>query len=235
MSLLELVIRVFSTILVLLIMARLDGPRQISQMNFYDYVVGIAVGSIAGSACISDDVPLLNCLIAVVLFLLAGIFMSWLARKSMVLRRFLSGEPIILIAHGELQWNGLNRANMNVNELQSKLRHSGYFDIGQVDCAVMEPTGELSVQPKGFARPPKASDLNLSTMDPSLLANVVIDGSILYGNLSAFGKDEPWLLETLKGQGAQDIREVGLATLNNEGTLSVYLKNHDSSSHVSFI
>lgn len=99
----------------------------------------------------------------------------------------------------------------------------------------MEPTGEFSVQPKGFARPPKVSDLNLSTMDPSLLANIVVDGSILYGNLSSFGKDEPWLLETLKSQGAQDIREVGLATLNNEGTLSVYLKNHDSSSRVSFI
>ena len=161
--------------------------------------------------------------------------MSWLARKNMVLRRFLSGEPIMLIAQGKIQWQGLKRARMNINELLSNLRYGGYFDIAEIDYAVLEPTGKLSVQAKGFARPPKTADLNVSAPDTPLLANVIIDGMILHDNLTAFHKDEPWLLHELKSQGVLDKNAVGLATLNEQGTLAVYLKDNNQTTRSSFI
>lgn len=235
MGLLELAIRVSVTILVLLVMARLAGPRQIAQMNFYDYVVGIAVGSLAGSTCISSDVPLWNGLTAIILFLLSGIFMSWLARKNLALRRFLSGEPIILIAHGEFQWKGLRKAKMNLNELQSNLRYGGYFDVSQIDYAILESTGKVSVLPKGFARAPKAGELNLNAADTPLQANVILDGAVLDGNLRAFGKDKAWLTAELKRQGVKDGKGVALATLTENGQLSVYRKDQVSSGRTPFL
>lgn len=235
MSIFDLTTRLLVTILVLLFLARLYGPKQIAQMNFYDYVIGITAGSLAGSITIDNSVSLLNGLLAITLYLLSGIFMSWLARKNMVLRRFLSGEPIMLIAQGKIQWQGLKRARMNINELLSNLRYGGYFDIAEIDYAVLEPTGKLSVQAKGFARPPKTADLNVSAPDTPLLANVIIDGMILHDNLTAFHKDEPWLLHELKSQGVLDKNAVGLATLNEQGTLAVYLKDNNQTTRSSFI
>ena len=113
MSVFELVIRLLAIVSVLLIMARINGPKQVSQMNFYDYVVGITVGSVAATVTLNNNISLLNGLLAVILFLLFGIFMSWIARKNMVLRRFLAGKPIVLIAKGEIQWKCFRHCSLN--------------------------------------------------------------------------------------------------------------------------
>lgn len=235
MSVVELVIRLLVTVSVLLILARLNGPKQISQMNFYDYVVGITVGSLAATVTLNSSVSLLNGMIAISLFLLFGMLMSWLARKNMVLRRFLTGQPIVLIAKGEIQWHGLGRARMNMNELLSSLRYGGYYNLSDIDYAVLEPTGKISVQPKGFARPPKTSELQINMSDTPLSANVIIDGVILRGNLKEFHKDVQWLTDQLKRQGIDKLKNVGLATLNEQGALSLYLKGENQTKRSSFI
>lgn len=234
-SIFELVIRVLVTVSVLLVLARLNGPKQIAQMNFYDYVVGITVGSLAATVTLNRSISLFNGMIAIALFLLLGMFMSWLARKNMVLRRFLSGKPIVLIAKGEIQWYGLKRARMNMNELLSALRYGGYYNLAEIDYAVFEPTGKISVQPKGFARPPKTSELQLQIADTPLSANVIIDGVILQGNLKEFHKDAQWLMEQLRKQGVDQIKNVGLATMNEQGVLSLYLKDDNQTKRSSFI
>lgn len=234
MSILSMLLRIIITILVLLVMARLNGPKQISQMNFYDYIVGITVGSLAASVSIDSSVGILNGTVAIVIYLLSGFFMSWLARKNMACRRFLSGKPIVLIARGEIQWNGLKRARMNINELLCSLRYSGYYNISEVDYAVLEPTGKLSVKAKGFARPAKISDLNVTVPAESLFADVIIDGSILLENLQVFQKDEQWLRQQLNQQGIYTVEEVGLAVLNDQGALSVFRKDQHQTAHTSF-
>ncbi len=235
MSIFELAVRLLVTISVLLILSRLNGPKQISQMNFYDYVVGITVGSLAATVTLDRSVSLLNGVLAIALYLLCGMLMSWLARKNMVLRRFLSGKPIVLIAKGEIQWHGLRRARMNMNELLSALRYGGYYQLAEIDYEVFEPTGKISVQPKGFARPPKTSELQLHIADTPLSANVIIDGVILKDNLKEFHKDTKWLMEQLKSQNVDEIKKVGLATLNKRGALSLYLKDDNQTKHSSLI
>nr|WP_162990644.1 DUF421 domain-containing protein [Maliibacterium massiliense] len=235
MSISELLIRVFASILVLLVMARLNGPKQISQMNFYDYIVGITVGSLTASVSIDSGISIPNGLIAIALFLLCGMLMSWLAQNNMVLRRFLFGRPIVLIAKGNIQRKGLRRARMNTNELLSTLRYSGYFNVSEVNYAILEPTGKLSVQPKGFARPTKASDLPSHASDTTLYANVIIDGNILHENLKAFGRDALWLRDALQKQGIVQIADIALATLDEQGAFSIYLLDHNQTSHTSLI
>lgn len=219
-----MIARALATILVLLIMDRLSGPKQIAQMSFYDYISGITVGSLAASTSINPGLPVLNGLLAIVLFLLASIFMGWLSEKSMPLRRLLTGKPIVLIARGEIQWKGMRKARLNMNELLSNLRHNGYFNLDEVYYAILEPTGKLSVQPKGFARPPKTGELNLAAPDPARHYDLVIDGEILRVNLTAAGKNERWLMGALKAQGFAGVKAIALATLDESGALSVHAK-----------
>lgn len=222
---LHIVFRALASMLALAVLAKVNGAKQVAQMTWYDYMVGIAVGSLAGSMSIDQGLPLLHGLAAIALYMLSSLGMAFLSRKSIGVRRFFSSDPIFLIARGQIMYEGLKRSKIDATLLLSELRSQGYFDINEIDYAILETKGTIAVKVKPHAQSVKLSDLSIQTEGEGLLANVMIDGKILSGNLEAYQKDEKWLLDQLKSQGISSPKEVIIATLSDKGELSVHVKS----------
>lgn len=220
---LEVFLRTLLSIAVLLLLTRLDGSKQISQLTFYDYIVGITAGSIAASMCIELDVNIWYAIIGIAMFMLSSLLLSMLTNKSIVMRRVLTGTPIFLMAGGKILYDGLKHAHFDVNDLLRELRVAGYFDINEVNYAILETNGTVSVMPMPDARPAKTSEQGITLPQETLSANVIIDGKIIPGNLSAMNKDATFIRDELKKQ-KLNMKNVALATLDTDGNLSVYLK-----------
>lgn len=220
---LEVFLRTILAIAVLLLLARLDGSKQISQLTFYDYIVGITAGSIAAGLCVELDMNIWYAIIGIVLFMLSSVLLSILTNKSIVMRRVLTGSPVFLMAGGKILYDGLKHAHFDVNDLMRELRVAGYFDINEVNYAILETNGTVSVMPMPDARPAKTAEQGMTLPEESISANVVIDGKILKGNLAAMDKTPAWVHAELDRQQLR-MKNVALATLDTDGNLSVYLK-----------
>lgn len=225
---LEIVLRTLLAVAVLLLLARLDGPKQISQLTFYDYIVGITAGSIAATLCIDRDVNIWFCLIGMVLFMLSSFLISLFTSKSIIARRLLTGSPIFLIDDGKILYDGLKRSHFDVNDLLRELRAMGYFSPDQVLYAILETNGTVSVMPKAADRPATAAEQNIPLPEDSLPANVIIDGKLLHANIAAMGQTDEWILSELDRQGAV-CKNIALATLTDQAELSVYYKEKSPS------
>ncbi|MDE6398117.1 MAG: DUF421 domain-containing protein [Clostridiales bacterium] len=223
---LEVVLRTLFTIAILLVLTKIDGAKQISQLSFFDYIIGITAGSVAAVMCVDQDVSIWASTVALVLFMLSGALFSYLSQKSIFCRRILEGNPVFIIAKGEILYKGLKKARFSINDLMRELRSQGYFDITEINYAILETNGNVSVMPKALARPATNEDEGNSVQDDSVRADVVIDGKILHGNLKAFGKNEQWLATTLQTQGIAHLKDVALASLDTDDNLSVYKKNN---------
>lgn len=234
MAYLEIVLRTLLSITVLLLLARIDGAKQVGQLSFYDYIVGITAGSIAATLCIDRDINIWFCLIAIVMFMMSSFFLSFVTTKSIFLRRILTGSPVFLIAKGELLYDGLKKAHFDVNDLLRELRSQGYFDINEINYAVLEANGTLSIMPKAAERPASAQEAGLALPEDEITTNVIIDGKIMKGNLEASGFDRDWLLNTLQKQNISSVKDVALATLDAKGTLNCFLKESSPTSHTVF-
>lgn len=229
MPYLELILRIVLSIFVLIVLARLEGHKQISQMTYYDYIVGITVGSIAATLCLDQDIPIFFGLLGIFLFMSAGMLFSFIARKSIWFRRILKGNPIFLVHKGEIVFNGLKKARFDVNDLLVELRTQGYFDLSEIDYAILEPNGSVSVLTKGYARPPKSKEISIDVPDDEIKVNIIIDGKIIKGNLAAMNKDNDWLLGQLEKNNILAIDNILLATLDSKDTLDIYFKiNNDN-------
>ncbi|WP_394920662.1 DUF421 domain-containing protein [uncultured Robinsoniella sp.] len=235
MDIWELLFRSILTIIILSVMTKISGAKQIAQMTFYDYIAGIVVGTLAGELTINHTVPIFYGILSIMIFFLHSILLSFYSRKSITLRRILVGKPIFLIARGLIQYDGLKQAKFDINLLLSQLRTQGYFDISEVQYAILEPEGSISIMPKDFARPPKSSDFSLPAKDDSLRANIIIDGKIMKHNLAPYGKDQTWLMEELNRQGYQDQKKITLATLSDSGILTVLPKHNNNSKRSSLM
>lgn len=221
---LEVLLRTLLSIAVLLILCRIDGAKQISQLTFYDYIVGITAGSIAASLCIDRDVSIWIALIGITLFMLSSLLFSYITSKSIWLRRLITGKPVMLICEGNILYDALKKTRLDINDLLRELRAQGYFDITQINYAIFETNGMLSVMPKAADRPATASEAGLTPAENSIKANVIIDGKIMEKNLKAMEKDRAWLNGELNAQNIKSIDKILLATLSPEGDLNVYLK-----------
>lgn len=223
MNLFEVLFRVMIIFSVLLLMARLNGAKQIAQMSFYDYISGITVGSLAATISIDDNISFLSGLCAIIFYLGASLLINILTQKNLPLSNLLSGKPLILIHQGKIQWNNMKKSKLTMSELLSNLRVGGYFNINDVYQAVLETSGKISVLPKGYARKVQNNDLKLNVSDPLLVTEVIMDGVIMNENLTLFKKDCDWLKNQLKSK-QLDLAQIALAILDENGQLTFYLK-----------
>ena len=210
---------VFSFIL-LLILSKITGKRQISQLTFYDYTTAVTIGSIAAALAVEEDVDVLFAAVAMAIYAFLTLFIGFLTDKSIVARRFFTGTPSILIMNGKII-----RANMKKNDLMTMAREQGYFDINQIRFAVFETNGNVSFMPRDDARPATIAELGIQPQETQIFSNVVIDGKVLEKNLKAIGKDVKWLENTLKSDGLPSAENMILVTASREGELHAYQKN----------
>ena len=198
------------------------GKKQISQLNFFDYCIGISIGSIAAAMAIEDDRPFHYPLIAMIVYAVIAFLLSFLTDKSIKARHVINGTPMILIENGKLIRQNMKKVRMDLNELLCECRVSGYFDISQVEYAIMETNGRISILPKSDSRPVQPSDMNMTPQKACLCANVIVDGNIMRQNLKNIGKDEQWLSSQLKLKKIGSHKDVFLATCDENGTLTIF-------------
>lgn len=217
-------IRSIVTILVLFLLAKVMGKKQISQLNLFDYIVGITIGSVAADISLDLNKSFLDGVICMLVFGLTGALVSYVTLKSIKLRRFFTGTPSIIIENGKIIEEGLKKVKFDINDLMEELRGAGYFNIDEVAYAVMETNGKISFLPKDGDKPVTKKDMDLKIIPSSLVANIIIDGKIMMNNLKAMNKDEKWLSHELKVLGYKDIDEILLATLDSNDKIMVYKK-----------
>lgn len=221
---LEIAIRSVTTLLVLSIMTGLLGVKHITQMTTFDYIVSIVIGSVGGSLCVDPEISMWYCVLAMAILIIFAWLLSLLNRKTAFFRRYVTGTPTILIDKGEILLPALKHVKFNINDLLRELRHQGYFNICDVENAILETNGQLSILPKANKRPITAGDMNITPAESGLVANVIIDGKILYGNLMGMNRTEAWLNTKLCEQNAK-LENIFLGTLDSQGELCLFERN----------
>lgn len=200
------------------------GNRQMSQVSMFDYISSIALGSIAGELAVQSTDSIIKPLIAMAIFAFCAFFISYITCKSIWLRRFFEGQPILLYQNGQIYEKNLLKAKLDMDEFLSICRIGGYFDLQEVHSVFLETNGTISVLPMSKNRPSTCEDHNLNPSQDAPLANVIIDGKIMKDNLKSTGKNEVWVEKQLKGI---DIKDVILATYDGtKDKLNIYRKSH---------
>lgn len=225
MNFLEVVYRTFLSALTLFLLAKAMGRKQIGELNTFDYIIGITIGSIASEMTVNSDVSLINCIVAMAVLSLIGILISYGTTKSMFLRRFFTGCPIILIENGKIIEKGLNKARFDINDLLQECRINGYFDISEIAYAVMEANGRISFLLKSKYTPVTLSDMKIKASKKGLCVNLIIDGNIMMEHLKNINKDSAWLLTRLENMGYSDYSNILLASCDTKEQITVYLKS----------
>ncbi len=226
MQVLYIIVLSIASIVELFILCKLMGYRQLSQLSMFDYINGITIGNIAAEMATSLDDSFVEPMTAMIVYALAALLLSWWSSKSIRARRIISGRPTVLLNSGQLFEKNFRKAKIDLNEFLAQCRINGYFDISQLESAILEENGHISFLPKSGNRPLTPSDMQLTPDRDTLVANIIIDGHIMPKNLKASGKDEKWLNSQLQIYGISDIKDVFLATcdLNQQFTVYTYTK-----------
>ncbi|MBQ8320560.1 MAG: DUF421 domain-containing protein [Clostridia bacterium] len=201
----------------LFIISKLLGKKQIAQLEFIDYAVGISLGSIAAEWAADFDSPFYFYAISMAIYFFLALAVALIGRKTRFFKKLFKGKPVTLVYEGRIVYGGLVKSKIDVNDLLSMLREKGFFDVNDVAYAIFETSGKLSVLPKGEKRPVVIEDLNGQSAPAAKLTNTLIaDGEVSYSGLREIAKDEAWLYKTLGIQEEQDLKNVILATYDEE-------------------
>lgn len=223
-ELFNVVIRGLLSLITLFLVTKLIGKKQVSQLSLFDYVIGISIGNFAAEMTINLESEELYGIIAVLLFGGIAYLVSVGTMKSIKLRRFFMGSPTILIEHGKILQNNFYKVKYDINDMLEQCRVNGYFDISEIDYAIVEANGELSILAKSEYLPVNRNDMKLKVSKNGLCANVIIDGKVMYNNLKKIKKDEKWLNKELKLKG-KDISDIILATVDINDKVVFYERN----------
>lgn len=212
------------SIIALLILTKLLGYRQVSQFSMFDYINGITIGSIAAEMAIDLEGNFLKPLLAMVVYAAFVILLSKISQKSIPLRRLINGKAIMLYQDGKIYNENLRKAKMDVDEFLVECRVNGYFDLSQIESAVLEPNGKISFLPVTEDRPATPKDLGIKPAQEEIFANIIIDGHIMKENLKHVGRDQNWLNQQLDGQNIKKPEDVFLAICDKQGNFYAFPK-----------
>lgn len=199
------------------------GKKQVSQMNIYDYIIGITIGSIAADISLDINKSLTSGIICLLIFCLSSIIVSYLSLKSISLRNFFYGKEIPLIHHGKIDYKNMSKNKITINTLETEARLMGYFNLNEINNAILEPSGLISFDPKEKNKPTTKKDLGINKKDKGLVYNLIIDGIIIKDNLKNTNKTEKWLNKELKIRG-KNLNDIILFTIDNEEKINIYSK-----------
>lgn len=220
-----LVIRTLILYGTVIISLRTMGKRQLGELQPSELVVAIMISDLASVPMQAIDIPILTGIIPVLTLIIAEVFMSYLSLKSRNMRKFLTGKPNIVIYDGQIKEKELAKLRFNINDLLGELRLQGYYNISDVEVAVIETSGKLSVLPKDTARGVTVEDMEIKNpFKEGLPCTLISDGAINRDEIARSGKSEKWLMTQLKKQGIDSVKQVFIASLDAENKLYVQKK-----------
>ena len=228
MDLLHVAVTSLVSLAAIFLLTKLMGNKQVSQMNLFDYVMGITIGSIAAEMATSLDGKFYYPLTAIVIYTVIMWFISYLTEKNIKLRRFFTGRSIILMQGGKIYQKNFKTSKIDINDFLVQCRINGFFTLDDVDTAILEQNGKISFLPKVQARPVNVQDMNITAKQEKLSFTVVLDGHIMEENLKFSGNNKKWLENELQKQKIGNVKDVFIALCDDNNTLSVYKKTDDS-------
>lgn len=218
----------FRTILILIILffiTKMMGKKQISELNFFDYVVGITIGSIAADISLDIEKNMIAGIAALFIYGFISYIISFVSIKSILARRFFIGVPTVLVEKGKIIESGLKKSKIDVNDLLMEARENGYFNLDEIDYALMEVNGNISFLPKEKEKPVTKKDMKIKRNNEGLTVNAIIDSKYMANNMKAINKDKEWLDHELKVNGYDNYDNILLATIDNNYKVTIYEKN----------
>lgn len=210
MAVLTLCLTTVGSFAVLFLSAKLIGHKQIAQLDFFDYITGITISSIAAEMATELEEPW-KPMIAMVLYGGITLALSLISSRFPRSRKYLNGTPTILMDHGKLYYENLKKARLDLSEFLVLCRQQGYFDLTTIQTAIFEYNGKLTILPVTTQRPVTPQDLDLSPDQELIFTELIMDGRILEENLHRMGLDRTWLDKQLKQRHISSAKEVFLA------------------------
>lgn len=231
MEALLIIPRSLMSLIVLFLATKLIGKKQVSELSLFDYVIGISIGNFTAEMTMNLDGQYINGVVALMTFGVIAYLISLVTMKSIRLRRFFIGVPTIIIQNGKIIEKAMRHVMIDINDLLEQCRINGYYDLTQIEYAIMEANGKISIMPKADYRPLTPNDMNLKVQKEELQANVIIDGVIMQNNLENMNKSIDWLEKELKVKGYKEYNDIILAILDNNDKLTVFDKNNNIKVH----
>lgn len=222
MDMIKVILTALLSVAALFIITKIMGHKQVAQLDFFDYVSGITIGSIGAEMATELEKPY-KPLIALCVWGGTSLVLSLITHKLPRMRKYINGTPTILMNEGKLYRKNLKKSKIDLSEFMLLCREQGYFDLDEIQTAVFEHNGKLSILPKAANRPATPEDLKITAKTTHIGVEVIMDGRIVGDNLSRAGKNEKWLTKQLKLQGHKEAKEIFLAVYHpEEDKLTLY-------------
>lgn len=221
MDFIKLILTSLLSVVSLFLIAKIMGHKQVAQLDFFDYINGITIGSIAAELATDLEDPW-KPLIAMLIYGMTAVGLSLAANKFPKLRKYINGTPTILMNNGKLYRKNMKKAKLDLSEFLSMCREQGYFDLNDVQTAIFEYNGKLTILPKSANRPITPADIELQPEPDHINTEIIMDGRIMGENLRRMGLDLTWLQKQIKAQGYHDAKEIFLGLCDNNNRLSLF-------------
>lgn len=218
-------IRTIILYLLVVLVIRIMGKHQIGQLQPFELVITIMISELAAVPMQDTDIPLLHGIIPILTLLFIQISLSLLSLKSETARRIICGSPSVLIEKGRINQKELTRLRYNITDLLEQLRLKDMPNIADVEYAILETSGKLSIIPKSKKRPVNPEDLQLNIPYEGLPVSLIVDGVLKEKNLSKLNLSKEWLRNELKKKGLETWDQVFLASLDTSGHLFLQPKS----------
>lgn len=220
-SIIETILRSGLGFVLLLAFTRMIGNKQLGQLNVFTYISGIAVGAMAGAMAILHDIEVIESVVGIVVWAVLTVLFEKTTLGSLRLRNALTGDPVMIIKKGVVQRQAMKKERLDLDDLLMLLRTNDVFSISDVQYAILESNGELSVLKKAAQDIPTRQELAIDCTEPPCLPTIVIsDGKVIHQALKELGRDPAWLQQALLAQGIRDAGGVFYAEIGADGSLT---------------
>ena len=222
MELLKMILIPILSVAAIFLITKIMGHKQVAQLDFFDYVSGITIGSIAAELATELEEPM-KPLVALTVYGAVSVLLNLIAQKIPQARKYINGTPSILMKDGVIYRENLKKSKLDLSEFLLLCREQGYFDLDEIQLAVFEHNGKLSLLPRAASRPATPQDLGITAKMTHVGAEIIMDGRVMGENLGRMGLDEKWLTSRLKSEGYRDPKEIVLAVYRKgEDKLTLY-------------
>lgn len=221
---LSIIPRSLISLVTLFIATKILGKKQVSELSLFDYVMGISIGNFSAEMILVLDGQIINGVVAILTFGIAGFIISYLSTKSIIIRRLFFQTPTIIMQDGKINYHALKKLNIDINDFLEETRSQGYFDLNEISYAIMESSGTISILPKDEYKIPTKKDLGLKITKETLPAYIIIDGNMMYENINETNKSTNYFIKELKKQGYKTYENILLALYINN-SLTIYRKD----------
>lgn len=224
-KILDTALRVAISFAMLLLLTRIIGKKQLGQLTIFTYITGMALGSIAGDTVINSDISILDGIIGMSIWVILVLIVEFSSLKSIRLRIALDGQPTIIIKKGEIIQDVLKNHRLNIEDITMLLRTNNVFSLSDVDYAILEANGQLSVLKKSEKQLITRGDMNMPTQSiPYIPAEIIVDGNLIQKNMKEYDLSHDWLQLELKKANINSLKEVFFAEVQTDGSLYISRK-----------